>query len=237
MEERIQKLIAASGFCSRRHAEELLRDCRVTVNGKTAILGQCADRDADTICIDGNPIHFSQSNIYIMLNKPRGFVTTAHDEKGRKNVLDLIPLSERIYPVGRLDMYSEGLLLITNDGELTNALIHPAHQIDKTYLVTVHDCTPEKIDGMRQPMLIDGYRISPAEVLFISSKEDKTVLKITIHEGRNRQIRKMAAQCGLKISRLIRVQEGGLNLGSLKTGKWRYLNDEEIAQLKNICRR
>ena len=230
MEERIQKLISAAGLMSRRAAEQALSDGRVMVNGAVASLGDKADIDRDEICVDGVVLPSTRDKVYIMLNKPKGYVCTLNDEKGRRNVTELVKaLGSRVYPVGRLDMYSEGLLLMTNDGDFANRVMHPSHNVSKTYLTWV---TGEDIglamEYLRCPMEIDGYVISPAEVELYELYSGGAVLAITIHEGRNRQVRKMCEIAGLKVNRLLRVSEGGLALGELKTGSWRHLTKEEI---------
>ena len=234
MKDRLQKIISASGLMSRRAAEECITAGRVSVNGVTAVLGDKADPETDTILLDGKALPSSGDKIYIMLNKPKGYVTTMKDEKGRKNVTELVKeLSSRVYPVGRLDMYSEGLLIMTNDGDFANRLMHPSHNIDKTYETWVSgEDIGFCVELLRQPMDIDGYVISPAEVYISELKPGGAVLMITIHEGRNRQVRKMCELCGLKVTRLRRVSEGSLELGELKTGKWRHLTQNEIDSLK-----
>ena len=230
MEERLQKIISASGLMSRRAAEECISAGRVTVNGVTAALGAKADPEIDNILLDGKPLPTSGDKIYIMLNKPKGYVTTMKDEKGRKNVTELVKdLGSRVYPVGRLDMYSEGLLLMTNDGDFANRLMHPSHNVDKTYMTWVNgEDIGFCVELLRQPMDIDGYIISPADVFISELFPGGAVLMITIHEGRNRQVRKMCELAGLKVTRLKRVSEGALELGELKSGKWRHLTEEEI---------
>ena len=229
MEDRIQKLISAAGLMSRRAAEQALADGRVTVNGSVASLGDKADIDIDVIRVDGKVLPSTETKVYIMLNKPKGYVCTLSDEKGRKNVTELVKnLGIRIYPVGRLDMYSEGLLLMTNDGDFANRVMHPSHEVSKTYLTWV---TGEDIglamEYLRCPMEIDGYVISPADVELFELYSCGAVLAITIHEGRNRQVRKMCEMVGLKVNRLLRISEGGLQLGELKSGSWRHLTEEE----------
>lgn len=235
MEERLQKIISASGLMSRRRAEEYISAGRVTVNGRPAKLGDRADAALDRILVDGMELPSGGEKIYIMLNKPKGYVTTLSDEKGRKNVTELIGLKERVYPVGRLDMYSEGLLILTNDGDFANALMHPSHEVIKTYRTYV---TGEDIgyaaELMRCPMELDGYVISPADVDIVEYSGNCAVLDINIHEGRNRQVRRMCELAGLKVTKLIRIKEGGLELGELKSGKWRYLTREEINMLRGI---
>lgn len=230
MAERLQKMISASGLMSRRAAEEAILAGRVRINGSIAELGAKADPALDRIEVDGKALPGTEAKVYLMLNKPRGVVTSLHDEKDRRNVSELIAeLGLRLYPVGRLDMYSEGLLLMTNDGEFANRVMHPAHEVRKTYLTWVKGESIEKaIRILRTPMEIDGYRIRPAEVELISEYPGGAMLSITIHEGRNRQVRKMCALAGLKVTRLVRVAEGELNLGDLKPGQWRFLTDEEV---------
>ena len=233
MQERIQKLISAAGLMSRRAAEQALTEGRVTVNGMLAALGEKADIDIDEICVDGKRIPSTNSKVYIMLNKPKGYVCTLNDEKGRRNVTELVKaLGQRVYPVGRLDMYSEGLLLMTNDGDFANRVMHPSNNVSKTYLTWVEgEDIGLAMEYLRYPMEIDGYVISPAEVELHELNSQGAVLAITIHEGRNRQVRKMCDAVGLKVKRLLRIREGNLELGELKSGTWRFLSEEEIAMI------
>ena len=233
MKERLQKIISASGLMSRRAAEELIAAGKVSVNGVTAALGDKAESGVDKILVDGKALPSAGEKLYIMLNKPRGYVTTLSDEKGRKNVTELIKeLGTRLYPVGRLDMYSEGLLLMTNDGDFANRLMHPSHEIDKCYHTWVKgEDMGWAVELLRCPMEIDGYVTSPAEVDILELKGEEALLAITIHEGRNRQVRKMCEAAGLKVTRLMRVSEGGVELGTLKSGKWRRLTEEELDML------
>ena len=233
MKERLQKIISASGLMSRRAAEELIAAGKVSVNGVTAALGDKAEAGVDQILVDGKALPSAGEKLYIMLNKPRGYVTTLSDEKGRKNVTELIKeLGTRLYPVGRLDMYSEGLLLMTNDGDFANRLMHPSHEIDKCYHTWVKgEDMGWAVELLRCPMEIDGYVTSPAEVDILELKGEEALLAITIHEGRNRQVRKMCEAAGLKVTRLMRVSEGGVELGTLKSGKWRRLTEEELDML------
>ena len=233
MKERLQKLLSARGVASRRRAEEMIAAGRVTVNGKAATLGDGADPETDMILIDGSPLPETQQNVYILLNKPRGFVTTLSDEKGRDNVTKLVQCGTRVYPVGRLDMDSEGLLLLTNDGAFANALMHPKGEVDKTYLVWVRDFTPEKEALLRRPIVLDDYQIRPPEVKLRKSQNDRAQLEVAIHEGRNRQIRRMCRQAGMIVTRLKRIQEGSLCLGNLPLGQWRYLTEQEVKALLN----
>ena len=233
MKERLQKIISASGLMSRRAAEELIAAGKVSVNGATAALGDKAEAGIDRILVDGKVLPSAGEKLYIMLNKPRGYVTTLSDEKGRKNVSELVKeLGTRLYPVGRLDMYSEGLLLMTNDGDFANRLMHPSHEIDKCYHTWVKgEDMGWAVELLRCPMEIDGYVTSPAEVDILELKGEEALLAITIHEGRNRQVRKMCEAAGLKVTRLMRVSEGGVKLGTLKSGKWRRLTEEELNML------
>ena len=219
---------------SRRSAEACISAGRVSVNGVTAALGDKADPDTDSILVDGAPLPSRSSKVYIMRSKPKGYVTTLKDEKGRKNVSELVRgAGVRVYPVGRLDMYSEGLLLMTNDGDFANRMMHPSHKVTKTYHTWVQgqDIGPA-IEALRQPMELDGYMTHPAEVELVELIPGGAVLAISIHEGRNRQVRKMCEAVGLKLTRLRRVSEAGLELGELKSGQWRYLTEEEIRQLR-----
>lgn len=233
MEERIQKIMASRGVASRRASEELILQGRVICNGKVCGLGDRADPEKDTILVDGRPLPSTPDAIYIMLHKPRGYVTTLSDEKGRKNVSQLVSdCPQRVYPVGRLDMDSEGLLLLTNDGELANHLMHPSHVVDKVYQVWVQGFTPEGLERLSQPIELDGYRIRKPDVKCQKRTGDKALLQITIHEGRNRQIRRMCAIAGMEVQRLKRIREGSLSLGQLPLGKWRYLTKEEVMALR-----
>ncbi len=232
MTERLQKILAARGICSRRKAEGLIAAGRVKVNGLAASLGQSADPDVDTIELDGSVIPSGDENVYIMLHKPRGFVTTLSDEKGRPNVIQLVDCGKRVYPIGRLDMDSEGLLLLTNDGEFANHLMHPKAEVDKTYEVWVTHFAPGGEKRLEKPITIDGYTIKTPRIKLLSVQEDKARLYITIHEGRNRQIRRMCQAAGMHVTRLRRVAEGAVRLGDLKKGSWRYLTQDEIDHLK-----
>lgn len=233
--QRLQKILSARGVCSRRKAEELIVAGRITYNGKVAILGDSADPDADEILLDGKPIPPGSDYVYILLNKPRGYITTLSDEKGRDNAAKLVEgCGVRVYPVGRLDMDSEGLLLFTNDGEFANALTHPKHEVDKTYRVIVRGYSSQALDKLKQPVMLDGYTISKPKVSLVwnSKTSDKAELQVVIHEGRNRQVRRMCAMAGMTVQRLIRVAEGSLKLEDLKPGAWRYLTEAEVQKLK-----
>lgn len=236
MKERVQKILSSYGVASRRHAEEMIVAGRVTCNGSLCRLGDSADPEIDEILLDGKPLPAKTDYVYIMLHKPKGYVTTLNDERGRKNAAQLVAdCGVRVYPVGRLDMDSEGLLLFTNDGDFANWLMHPKHEVNKTYRVVVKGFSEDGLHRLNKPVVLDGYRIKPPVVQFLrtcSERPDQTELAVTIHEGRNRQVRRMCAIAGMPVVRLIRVQEGSLSLGELPCGKWRYLTDTEIAQMK-----
>lgn len=233
MPERVQKIIAASGLMSRRAAEERIAQGRVKVNGRTAEPGDRADPERDEIRVDGKPLPGPGARRYVLLHKPRGYVTTLSDEQGRRCVTELLrDIPERVYPVGRLDMDSEGLLLLTNDGDFANRLMHPSHEVEKCYRTWVQgEAAIMRAELLRGPMEIDGYEIAPAKVELHEPIPGGAVLDITIHEGRNRQVRKMCEQAGLKVTRLVRIREGALTLGDLPRGKWRDLTEEEVQSL------
>ena len=232
MLERIQKIISSRGVASRRCAEQLITDGRVTCNGVVCLLGHKADPDVDVIAVDGKPLPPLHDRVYILLHKPRGYVTTLSDEKGRKNVTQLVSAcGRRVYPVGRLDMDSEGLLILTDDGEFANRLMHPKNVVDKIYNVWVNDFMPHKLEKLQQPGELDGYCIQPPVVCLLENNGNKAKLRVIIHEGRNRQIRRMCEMAGMRVERLQRIQEGSLPLGDLPLGKWRYLTKEEVADL------
>lgn len=218
---------------SRRAAEERIAAGRVTVNGCVARLGEQVE-ETDEIRVDGRLLPRGDDKVYIMLNKPRGYVTTLHDEKGRRDVTELLDgLGTRVYPVGRLDMDSEGLLLLTNDGDFANALMHPSREVEKRYEVQVRgEVTEDTLEVLRQPMELDGYTIRPARVERLETLPDGARLAVTIHEGRNRQVRRMCERVGLSVARLRRVSEGSLRLGKLRTGCWRPLSEAELAALR-----
>lgn len=234
MKERIQKLLSAAGICSRRQAEVYLQEGRVTVNGSPAALGDRADFDTDLLALDGRPVEPPRGEkLYILLNKPRGYVTTLSDEKGRPTVAELVKgCGCRVYPVGRLDMDSDGLLLLTDDGAFAQSMSHPSREIEKEYHVTVsgqlQNCV-SRLGAVRA--LEDGSPIVPARVESLGRRGDRELLSVTIHQGKNRQVRRMCALVGLKVHRLQRVREGGLCLGSLPPGKWRKLSPEELRTL------
>lgn len=232
MQERLQKILSARGVCSRRKAEELIQAGRITVNGSVAQLGATADPDADVILVDGKVLPSQRAYVYIMLHKPRGFVTTLSDEKGRPNAAQLVEdCGTRVYPVGRLDMDSEGLLLFTNDGEFANKLMHPKHEVEKTYDTWVTGYNPGGFKALTSPMELDGYPLRLPKVKLLKAEGDKARIQITIHEGRYRQVRRMCEKAGMHVTRLRRIREGSLLLGDLPKGKWRLLTEDEVRNL------
>lgn len=232
LEERLQKILSQYGIASRRQAETMIAEGRVTVNGSTAILGETADTDRDSIAVDGVLLEMAPATVYYMLNKPRGYVTTLQDERGRKNVSELMAgCGYRVWPVGRLDLNSEGLLLMTNDGELTNMLTHPKGEKKKVYHVWVNGYTEAALPMLTSSILIDGRKTKPAKVRVLH-RNKSTMLEFVLFEGRNRQIRRLCEAAGITVTRLKRVQEGSLCLGELPVGKWRTLTAAEVKELK-----
>lgn len=231
---RLQKFIADAGVSSRRKAEELIAAGKVRVNGAVAHIGDKVDPKRDTVTVSGKKIKRETANVYIMMNKPRGYVTTLSDEKDRKCVAELIKdVEKRVYPVGRLDRDSEGLLLFTNDGQFANALMHPSHHIQKTYRVSVRPkVTEAQITALTSSLMIDGRKTVPADVRVVSNEEDKSILEIILFEGRNRQIRRLCEEAGLETLRLKRLSIGQLGLGKLRPGEYRELTNEEVSLLK-----
>ena len=231
---RIQKYLSDCQIMSRRSAERAIEAGNIKINGVLAKLGDKIDPSKDTLVFNGKVIkpQDNSKKRYIMLNKPLGYVCTLNDEKGRKTVLDLLDINERVYPVGRLDMYSEGLLLLTNDGELTNKLTHPSGEFKKTYSVLIKgELSGEKINELTSPMEIDGYTIKPVKVRIISVRDGVTNCLFILSEGRNRQIRKMCEKCSLTVMKLTRISVGKLKLGDLKKGEYRDLTKEEVDYL------
>lgn len=234
MKERIQKILSQRGVASRRQAEQMMLDGRISCNGAVCALGDVADADTDTLLLDGKPLPSKGKSVYIMLNKPKGYVTTLSDEKNRKNVAQLVAqCGARVYPVGRLDMDSEGLLLLTNDGDFANRIMHPRGCVDKIYSVEVKGYTPQRLEQLKKPIYLDGYRIAPPQVNLVSSDQDLATIRIAIHEGRNRQVRRMCARAGMQVKRLIRIQEGTLRLGNLPSGMWRFLTADELEAMQD----
>ena len=235
---RLQKHLSASGVASRRKAEELIEQGKVRVNGKIATLGDKVDPKRDKITVKGKNVVSVAQKVYIMLNKPRGYVTTMSDEFNRKNVSELVrDVGARVFPVGRLDRDSEGLLIMTNDGELANSITHPSSHVNKTYRVTVGGAVDgEQLKRLCEGIVIEGKKTLPCDVFVVERREDRTVLNFIIHEGRNRQIRKMCDAVGLEVLRLKRIEIAGVKLGGLRAGSWRPLNERELVRLSNISK-
>ncbi len=233
MEERLQKLISSCGLASRRTAEEWIVAGKVTVNGQKARLGDKADPDRDSVLVDGAPLRPGGDRTYLMLNKPRGYVTTLSDESGRKTVADLVSeCGVRVWPVGRLDIDSEGLLILTDDGAMTNRLLHPSREVEKEYLVWATGDVKKALPILSAPMELDGERLAPAKVRRGKTSGVVSQLSVVIHQGKNRQVRRMCAQAGLTVLRLKRVREGKLSLDrALAPGAWRKLTGQEILLL------
>ena len=231
--ERLQKILAERGVASRRGAEELIAAGKVKVNGRPAKLGDKADARKDTILVAGKRLAAAEEPVYLMLHKPRGFVTTLRDERGRRCVADLLAdIPARVYPVGRLDRESEGLLLLTNDGDFANAMMHPRGHVSKRYRVTLRESLPDAaLLAFREGMLLDGRKTAPAEIETVASATGRCVAEITLYEGRNRQIRRMCEVLGLEVLRLKRISIGPVKLGMLKPGDWRYLQPKEVKAL------
>lgn len=229
---RLQKVLAECGLASRRKAEEMIAARRVQVNGRVAEIGDKVTKD-DIILVDGEPVHLTEQKFYLALHKPRGFITTMQDERGRKCVASLVAdLPGRIYPIGRLDRESEGLLLMTNDGEFANRIMHPSRHIPKTYRVTVRPAVnEEQLNRIASGMLIDGHMTLPARVKVLQEEPGRAVLEIVLYEGRNREIRKMCEALHLEVARLKRTAIGPVRLGMLKQGDYRELTKEEIRVL------
>lgn len=234
---RLQKYLSTYGICSRRKGEELIAAGRVFIGKKKAIIGNNVDPDTDKVYLDQKLIIAERQRVYILLNKPRGYVTTTYDNRGRKIILDLIrKVPERVYPVGRLDYNTEGLLLLTNDGDLAFGLTHPKHKITKTYKVR---CTgildSVTVNVLRSGVTLDnGYKTQKAEVYVIDLNKENSIIEITIHEGKNRQIRKMFEALGHSITRLTRTKIGDIKIGNLKSGSYRFLTKTEVYRLKNF---
>lgn len=232
---RLQKYFTDCGVLSRRAAEEMIKSGKVKINGRIAALGDKIDPTADKVEYNGRLIkpNTSAKHIYIALNKPCGVVTTASDEKGRLCVTDIVKIGTRVYPVGRLDLNSQGLILMTNDGDLTNKLTHPRHEIPKIYEVeVVGKISAEQLQVLNSSMTVDGYVLLPVKTVLLSRNERTSLIRMTLYEGRNRQIRKMCEQVGLKVAKLTRTAIGSVRLGNLESGKWRYLTEEEVSSLK-----
>ncbi len=230
---RLQKYMADCGLMSRRAAEKEIDMGKVTVNGVTATVGESVVPGRDKVVYDGKPVVLKKRYVYYLLNKPQGVVTTMSDEFGRKTVRDLLPEKDRVYPVGRLDKDSEGLILCTNDGDLANKLMHPAYHLKKTYIVNVRGLVSgSKADELRALRELEGERIAPAEINIVSRNEHFSVLRFVLSEGKNRQIRRMCEACGLSVMQLKRIAIGGININGLETGRFRSLTDKELKELK-----
>ena len=230
---RLQKFLSEAGVASRRKAEEIIRSGAVKVNGAVAQIGDSVDPKKDTVTVKGKKVIKQGEKRYILLNKPRGYVTTTDDDLGRKCVLELVKdVKERIYPVGRLDRVSEGALIMTNDGAFANAMMHPSKHVPKTYRVTVRpEPTAEQVDILATGVELDGRMTAPADVYVISKEEGRAVLEIVLREGRNRQIRRMCESQNLEVARLRRIAVGPIKLGMLQTGQWRDLTPAEVESL------
>ena len=232
--ERLQKLISRAGISSRREAEKIILEGRVTVDGKIiSELGAKAEPNLNKICVDGKILTFDVEKIYLLLNKPKNFLSTVKDDRGRRTVLDLTKeISAKIYPVGRLDFDSEGLILLTNDGELTNALLHPKFKIEKTYRAKIlGNLTEEKIKKLRAGVELEDGLTAPAEVSVINLEKNSATVEITIHEGKNRQVRRMFAAVGCEVKNLTRIKFAGLTLQGVECGKFRRLTQDEVKKL------
>ena len=231
-EERLQKVLAAAGIASRRASEELIVEGRVTVNGRTAVVGDRADPAQDVVLVDGERINIDPDRVYILLNKPRGVVTTADDPQGRPTVMDLVNLPQRLFPVGRLDQDTEGLLLLTNDGELAHALMHPSFQVERVYLALVPGPVRKKtLAQLRGGGELEDGVAAPARARVVEEERSKALLELVMTEGRKREVRRMLGEVGLRVERLARVGYGGVELGDLRQGKWRFLTQVEIGRL------
>ncbi len=234
---RLQKYLAECGIASRRKSEELIAAGKVKVNGVTASIGDKVNPKHDKVTVSGKKAVGVKKSVYIMLNKPRGFITTMSDEHDRKCVAELVKgINTRVYPVGRLDRESEGLLIMTNDGEFANALTHPSKHVSKTYRVTIRpEITKEQATAFRNGIEIDGRMTAPADLRILEAQENRTVVEVTIYEGRNRQIRKMFEALGIEVARLKRTKVGNLKLGMLKQGDYRDLTPDEVNSLYELA--
>ena len=235
MEERLQKYLANCGIASRRKCEEYILQGKIKVNGETVTeLGKKVNPEKDIIEFENKPVRENTKKIYILLNKPIGYVTTSDDQFGRDTVLDLVKVRERIVPVGRLDMYTSGALILTNDGDFVYKVTHPKHEIEKTYTVTVKGIVQNsEVEQLRQGVQIEDYTTKPAKVKILKTDNEKDIsrLEITIHEGKNRQVRKMCEAVGRKVLALHRSKIGNIGVKDIELGKWRYLNSREVEQL------
>ncbi len=235
MEERLQKYLAECGVASRRKCEEYILQGKVKVNNKIITeLGTKINPEKDKVTFEGKEVKKENKKVYILLNKPIGYVTTAEEQFGRDKVLDLVKVKERIVPVGRLDMYTSGALILTNDGEFVYKVTHPKHEITKTYTVTIHGIiTKQEVEQLSNGVKIDDYITKPAKVKILKTDEEKNIsrIEIIIHEGKNRQVRKMCEAIGKKVIALHRSKIGNIGVKDLKLGQWRYLKENEVKQL------
>ncbi|HKL49248.1 MAG TPA: pseudouridine synthase [Desulfuromonadales bacterium] len=236
MKQRLQKLLAQAGVASRRKSEDIIEAGRVSVNGRIASLGESADPERDQVCIDGRPLPRMERKVCLLLNKPAGYVTTASDPEGRATVLDLIPKNlGRLFPVGRLDLTTEGVLLLTNDGDLAHRLTHPRHEIEKVYLVKVRGkLSRADLDKMESGLLLEDGMTAPAKVDAVRHTGRNTWFEMTLHEGRNRQVRRMCEAIGHQIVRLRRIRFAFLDLEGLQVGHYRHLSDTEKKRLREL---
>lgn len=235
MKERLQKYIAECGICSRRKAEKLIFDGHVKVNGSVVKEIIMVDGDYDRVEIDGKLLKAEEKKLYIIINKPVGVITSARDQFGRRTVLDLVDVKERVYPVGRLDYDTSGLLILTNDGDIANRIAHPSKQVDKVYVAEILGFPePSEIERFKKGLIIDDYMTSPAGFNILEKGHSSCKVQITIHEGRNRQVRKMCEAIGHPVARLARVRIGDIKLGSLLEGQWRNMTEDEIRYLKTL---
>lgn len=236
--ERIQKVLARAGFGSRRACEEIIASGRVAVDGVIARLGDRVDPESERLSVDGVPVVTRPGLVYYLLNKPPHVVTTAHDPQGRPTVIDLVPEEPRVFPVGRLDFETEGLLVLTNDGDLAQLLTHPSHGVAKTYLAEVEGVVePAAIRALRGGVELDDGRTAPARVRVVQPGSERSAIEVTIHEGRNRQVRRMCAAVGLTVRRLVRTHLGSLHDSRLAPGEWRVLSQTEVRTLYEAAHR
>jgi 23S rRNA pseudouridine2605 synthase len=236
MKDRLQKYMAACGIASRRKCEEIIQEGRVSVNGeKITELGFKVDPTLDKVYVDSKLIALEENKVYIALNKPEGYVSTVKDEKGRETILDIVKVEERVFPIGRLDYNTSGLLLLTNDGDIYNKVIHPREEINKVYIAIIKGIpTDDTVEKFCNGVDIGDYITAKAKFKILDRLEDKCKVAITIHEGKNRQVRKMCESIGHPVLFLQRISVGKIVLGDLKKGHWRYLNENEINYLKNL---
>lgn len=231
-EERLQKILAAAGIASRRASEEFIVQGRVTVNGEVATLGDRADASRDVVAVDGERVNVDPTLLYVLLNKPQGVVTTADDPEGRPTVMDLVNLPQRLFPVGRLDQDTEGLLLLTNDGELAHALTHPSYEVERVYVVLVPGPVRKKaLAELRAGVELEDGSARPKRARILGEEAGKALVEVVMTEGRKREVRRLFASLGMRVERLARVSFAGVELGDLRQGKWRFLTQPEIGRL------